>query len=180
MSDAEVTEVPFVAFTGRRKAEHVQCRLVVRRVKRLQPLASDGSAQGELFATYRHHAFITNSTLSTVDADQRHRDHALGEQVIAELKDNALAHLPSGKYAANAAWVACAVIAFNIARAAAVAANMRTARWATVREKIIKVPARIANTSRRLDLHMPEHWPWARSWELLWSVAIGPPIRATA
>ncbi|MFN7151278.1 MAG: IS1380 family transposase [Microthrixaceae bacterium] len=180
VSDAEVTEVPFVAFTGRRKAEHVQCRLVVRRVKRLQPLASDGSAQGELFATYRHHAFITNSTLSTVDADQRHRDHALVEQVIAELKDNALAHLPSGKYAANAAWVACAVIAFNIARAAAVAANMRTARWATVREKIIKVPARIANTSRRLDLHMPEHWPWARSWELLWSVAIGPPIRATA
>ena len=73
VSDAEVTEVPFVAFTGRRKAEHVQCRLVVRRVKRLQPLASDGSAQGELFATYRHHAFITNSTLSTVDADQRHR-----------------------------------------------------------------------------------------------------------
>ena len=180
VSDAEVAEIPFVAFTGRRKHQHVPCRLVVRRVKRLQPLASDGSAQAELFATYRHHAFITNSTLGTVEADQRHRDHALVEQVIAELKDNALAHLPSGKYAANAAWVSCAVIAFNIARAAAVAANMRTARWATLREKIIKVPARIANTSRRLDLHMPEHWPWARSWELLWPVATGPPITATA
>ena len=180
VSDAEVAKIPFVAFTGRRKHQHVPCRLVVRRVKRLQPLASDGSAQAELFATYRHHAFITNSTLGTVEADQRHRDHALVEQVIAELKDNALAHLPSGKYAANAAWVSCAVIAFNIARAAAVAANMRTARWATLREKIIKVPARIANTSRRLDLHMPEHWPWARSWELLWSVATGPPITATA
>jgi len=179
VSDAEVAEIDFVAFTGRRKNQHVPCRLVVRRVKRLQPLASDGTEQGELFATYRHHAFITNSTLSVVDADQRHRDHALVEQVIAELKDNALAHLPSGKYAANAAWVSCAVIAFNIARAAAVAANMRTARWATLREKIIKVPARIANTSRRLDLHLPEHWPWARSWELLWSVATSPPIAVT-
>jgi hypothetical protein len=180
VSDADVAEIDFVAFTGRRKAEHVPCRLVVRRVKRLQPLASDGTEQGELFATYRHHAFITNSTLTTVDADQRHRDHALVEQVIAEMKDNALAHLPSGKYAANAAWVSAAVIAFNIARAAAVAANMRTARWATMREKLINIPARIANTSRRLDLHMPEHWPWARSWELLWSVATSPPAAITA
>ena len=63
VSDAEVAEVPFTAFTGRRKAEHVTCRLIVRRVKRLQRLASDGTEQGELFATYRHHAFITNSTL---------------------------------------------------------------------------------------------------------------------
>jgi hypothetical protein len=109
VSDAEVAEVPFTAFTGRRKAEHVSCRLVVRRVKRLQPLAADGTEQGELFATYRHHAFITNSTLGIVEADQRHRDHAIVEQVIAELKDNALAHLPSGKYTANAAWVSLVV-----------------------------------------------------------------------
>lgn len=62
LSDAEVAEVPFVAFTGRRKHEHVACRLVVRRVRRLQPLTGDGTEQGELFASYRHHAFITNST----------------------------------------------------------------------------------------------------------------------
>jgi hypothetical protein len=68
--------------------------LIVRRVKRLQPLASDGTEQGELFAAYRHHAFITNSTLDLVQADQRHRDHAIVEQVIAELKDGPLAHLP--------------------------------------------------------------------------------------
>ena len=175
VSDAEVAEVPFVAFTGRRKAEHVPCRLVVRRVKRLQPLASDGSEQGELFATYRHHAFITNSTLDIVEADQRHRDHALVEQVIAELKDGPLAHLPSGKYAANAAWVACAVIAFNIARATAVAASMRTARWATLRTRLINIPARIASISRRLVLHLPTHWPWAGAWESLWATATGPP-----
>ena len=179
VSDAEVAEVPFTAFTGRRKAEHVTCRLIVRRVKRLQRLASDGTEQGELFATYRHHAFITNSTFGIVEADQQHRNHAIVEQVIAELKDGPLAHLPSGKYAANAAWVSLAVIAFNIARAAAVAADLAKARWATLRRKIIKIPARIASTARRLDLHLPTHWPWAEGWANLHAVATGPPVTAT-
>lgn len=179
VSDAEVTEVPFVAFTGRRKAEHVTCRLIVRRVKRLQPPAGDGSEQGELFAAHRHHAFITNSTLTAVEADARHRDHAIVEQVIAELKDGPLAHLPSGSYAANAAWVACAVIAFNIARAAAVAAGMAKARWASLRAKVINVPARIAATGRRLVLHLPTHWPWAQGWTALHALATGPPDPAT-
>jgi len=179
VSDAEVAEVSFTAFTSRRVAEHIICRLVVRRVRRLQPLASDGSTQGELFAAYRHHAFITNSTLSLVEADQRHRDHAIVEQVIAELKDGPLAHLPSGCYAANAAWVACAVIAFNLARAAAVAAGQSRARWATLRTKIINVPARIASTGRRLILHLPTDWAWAHSWTSLWTIATGPPTTTT-
>jgi len=179
VSDAEVAEVDFVAFTGRRKAEHVSCRLLVRRVRRLQPLTLDGTEQGELFTAHRHHAFITNSTLAMLEADQRHRDHALVEQVIAELKDNALAHLPCAKYAANAAWVACAVIAFNLARATAVAANMPTARWSSVRKRVIDIPGRIASTSRRTDLHLPVHWPWARAWELLWSTATSPPVTVT-
>ena len=152
---------------------------MVRRVNRLQPLTCDGTVQGELFATYRHHAFITNSTLTLVEADQPHRDHAIVEQVIAELKDGPLAHLPSGKYAANAAWVACAVIAFNLARAAAVAAGMRTARWATLRTRIIHLPGRIAATGRRLILHLPAHWPWAPAWDALWATATGPPPPAT-
>jgi len=180
VSDAEVAEIGFTAFTGRRQHEHVTCRLIVRRVKRLQPLASDGTEQGELFATYRHHAFITNSEFSTIEADQRHRDHAIVEQVIAELKDNALAHLPSGKYTANAAWVALAVTAFNLARATAVAAGHHRARWSSLRKKIIDVPARIASTSRRLDLHMPADWPWATGWESLWSAATGPPAAIAA
>jgi hypothetical protein len=175
VSDAEVAEVGFTAFTGRRKHEHVECRLIVRRVKRLQPLASDGTEQGELFATYRHHAFITNSTLGIVEADQRHRDHAIVEQVIAELKDGPLAHLPSGKYTANAAWVSCAAIAFNVARAAAVAAGQAKARWATLRTRIINIPARIATTGRRLVLHLPTHWPWAHAWNSLHAIATGPP-----
>jgi len=178
ISDAEVAEVDFTAFTGRRKADHVACRLVVRRVKRLQPRAGDGTEQGELFAAYRHHAFITNSTLGTVEADQHHRDHAQVEQVIAELKNNALAHLPSGKYAANSAWVAHTVIAFNLARAAAVAAGQARARWATLRTQIINVPARIATTGRRLVLHLPTQWPWATSWQALHQCATGPPPTA--
>ncbi|WP_146202593.1 hypothetical protein [Branchiibius hedensis] len=135
VSDAEVAEVPFTAFTSRTKDQHVACRLIVRRVQRIQPLAGDRTAQGELFATYRHHAFITNSRLQIIEADQRHRDHAIIEQVIAELKNGPLAHLPSGKYTANAAWVACAVIAFNLARATAIASCMRLTRWATVRAR---------------------------------------------
>ena len=180
ISDAELAEVPFVAFTGRRHAEHVTCRLIVRRVRRLQPLASDGSTQGELFAAYRHHAFITNTSLGIVEADQRHRDHAIVEQVIAELKDGPLAHLPSGKYAANAAWVSLAVIAFNLARAAAVAAHQAKARWATIRRTIINVPARIAATGRRLVLHLPTHWPWASGWESVHAIATSPPRTATS
>lgn len=178
ISDAEVAEVPFVAFTGRRKSEHVPCRLIVRRVKRLQRLESDGTAQGELFAVYRHHAFITNSLLDLVEADQRHRDHAIVEQVIAELKEGPLAHLPSGKYAANAAWVALAVIAFNIARAAAVAADLAKSRWSSLRRKIIKIPGRIATTGRRLILHLPTDWPWEEGWQKLHALATGPPAAA--
>jgi hypothetical protein len=179
ISDAEVAEVPFTAFTSRRKAEHVTCRLIVRRVKRLAPRAGDGTEQGELFAAYRHHAFITNSTLGLVEADQHHRDHAIVEQVIAELKNGPLAHLPSGNYAANAAWVALAAIAFNLARATAVAAGQATTRWATLRTRIINIPARIATTGRRLVLHLPTQWPWADSWQALHVTATGPPPALT-
>jgi hypothetical protein len=182
VSDAEVAEVPFTAFTSKRKADHVACRLVVRRVKRLQPTAGDGGTQIEMFAAYRYHAFITNSTLGTVEADERHRDHAIIEQVIAELKDNALAHLPSGKYAANAAWLAHAVMAFNLARAAGVAAGNRhaRARWTTLRTQLLNIPARLATTGRRHVLHLPTHWPWASAWESLWETATGPPTAITA
>lgn len=176
VSDAEVAEVPFVAFTRRPKDQQVSCRLIVRRVKRQQPPGHDGE-QGELFPAHRHHALITNSTLDLITAEAHHRDHAVIEQVIAELKAGPLAHLPSGRYPANAAWVACAVIAFNLARAAAVAAAMPTARWATLRTRIINLPARIATTGRRLLLHLPRDWPWAPHWSALHDLAAatGPP-----
>ena len=122
---------------------------------------------------------ITNSTLSIVEADALHRGHAVIEQTIAELKDGPLAHLPSGSYAANAAWLACTVIAFNLARAAAVAAGMHLLRWASLRAKLINVPARIATTGRRLILHLPTRWPWQPAWHNLWATATGPPPPVT-
>ncbi len=179
VSDAEVAETDLTVFTSRRKRDHVTCRLVVRRVKRLNPAAHAG--QGELFAAHRHHAFITNSTLSTVEADARHRDHAIVEQVIADLKDGPLAHLPSGSYAANAAWLAHAVIAFNIARTAGVLASTRhaRARWATLRTHLINVPARVATSARRLTLHLPADWPWTDAWHALYDAANAPPAHAS-
>lgn len=179
VSDAQVAEVAFTAFTSLPKAKQIHCRLVVRRVRRLQPRTSDGSVQGELFADWRHHAFVTNSTLSTVQADRAHRGHAIIEQVIAELKAGPLAHLPSGNYAANAAWVAFAALSFNLARAASIAAGMATARWATLRRRIITVPARLASTGRRLIMHLPARWPWAPGWAALWNAATGPPPATT-
>ena len=169
VSEAEVAEIDFVAFTSRKKTDHIGCRLVVRRVKRLQKLASDGTEQGELFAAYRHHGFVTNSTLSTVEADERHRDHALVEQVIAELKAGALAHLPSGKKTANSAWLAHTIMAFNLARATAVLAGGRHAksRWATIREQLINVPGRVATSGRRTTVHLPKDWAWANGWKNL-------------
>lgn len=136
-----------------------------------------GSRSSEGGSSYSAHPedLDVPDTLDTITADQTHRAHAVVEQVIAELKDGPLAHLPSGSYAANAAWVSMAVIAFNLARAAAVAADLRTARWATLRERLIKLPARIARTARRLDLHLPEHWPWQTNWNALWATATGPP-----
>ncbi|WP_188744817.1 hypothetical protein [Agromyces bauzanensis] len=75
VSDAHVAEVPFTVFTSRKTGQQVACRLVVRRVKRLNGNAKTG--QDTLFATWRYHAFITNSTLNTTDADVEHRQHAV-------------------------------------------------------------------------------------------------------
>ena len=177
VTDASVAEVPFTAFTSRPSYQPVSCRLVVRRVARPNDLASSG--QDELFPSWRYHAFITNSepaTVSTIQADEYHRDHAVVEQVIAELKDGPLAHLPSGRFTANAAWLALTCLAFNIARAAGATASTRhaRARWATLRRQLINVPARIASSARRLTVHLPRHWPWAPAWQDLWAATTRP------
>ncbi len=172
ISEAQVAETWFTAFTSAAKDEQVPCRLVVRRVERLNKKAA-AAGQGELFPTWRHHGFVTNSTLTVVAADETHRDHAIVEQVIAELKSGALAHAPSGKFDANGAWLTLACLAFNILRAAGVAALARhaKARWATLRTHLIAVPARVASSARRLSLHLPTNWPWAHAWDNLWATA---------
>src|SRR3954454_4220665 len=126
VSDAEVAEVGFTAFTGRRKTEHVTARLIVRRVRRLNPKHVP-PGQTEAFAVYRYHALFTDSPESMLAAEATHRDHAIVEQVIAELKNGPLAHLPSGIFTANAAWLVCAAMAHNRARAAGALAGGRHA-----------------------------------------------------
>jgi len=172
VSEAQVAETTFTAFTSAPKKQQVSCRLVVRRVQRLNPRAS-AAGQGELFSTWRHHGFVTNSTLSTIAADETHRDHAIVEQVIAELKNGPLAHAPSGKFLANAAWLTLACLAFNLLRAAGAAASARhaKARWATLRTQLVAIPARVASSARRLVLHLPRNWPWSSAWDTLWATA---------
>ncbi|WP_052459928.1 transposase [Tessaracoccus massiliensis] len=113
-----------------------------------------------------------------IEADQRHRDHAIVEQVIAEVKTMALKHLPSGKYFANTAWVGYAVIAFNISRAAAHAAQRPTTRWPSLTRHLITIPARVTRSARRLRLHLPPRWAWKTALDQLWT-ATSPPLRGT-
>lgn len=174
ISDAEVAEIDYTAFTSKAKAKHVSARLIVRRVKDMNP-----NNQSELFTAYRYHAVFTNSPLPMLAAESAHRAHAIIEQVIADLKNGPLAHLPSGRFAANSAWLVCAAIAFNLTRAAGVLASTfhARARTATIRAQLIVVPARLARSARRLTIHLPTAWPWQDAWEQL-NARAGPPAAA--
>src|SRR5690349_8942305 len=167
VSRAEVAEIGFTAFTSRTASQQIPGRLVVRRIPDLNPTSDNG--QATLFDVWRFHAFFTTTDLDTVTADKTHRGHAIIEQVHADLKDSALAHLPSGRFPANAAWLVLAVIAFNLTRAAATLTGpvLARARTATIRRTIVTVPARIACSARRLTLHLPRDWPWESVWNTL-------------
>jgi hypothetical protein len=179
VSRAEVAEMPFTAFTSKKTTEQVAGRLVVRRIPDLNPSTKNG--QETLFDTWRFHAFFTTTdhdVADTVTADKTHRGHAIIEQVHADLKHAALAHLPSGKFTANAAWLVLAVMAFNLTRAAATITGPRLAKATTetIRRKLIDVPARIASSARRVTLHLPTGWPWAPAWTRLFAHGQGPPL----
>ena len=183
VSRAEVTEIGFTAFAAQPKADHVQGRLVVRRIPDLNAAKHRAAGQDTLFDTWRFHAFFTTADpqlLDTVAADKTHRGHAVIEQVHADLKGSALAHLPSAVFTANAAWLVLAVIAFNLTRAAGVLTGMDLARatTATLRRKLIHVPARAALRARRLILHLPHAWPWQDPWSDLFDRLADPPPTA--
>ena len=182
VSRAEVAETPFTAFISKKRSEQILGRLVVRRIPDLNPRATTG--QNPLFDTWRFHAFFTTTDpdiLDTVAADKTHRGHAIIEQVHADLKHSALAHLPSGKFTANAAWLVLAVMAFNLTRAAALLTGpaLAKATTATIRRKLITVPARVASSARRVTLHLPAAWPWDTAWTALFDRVSDPPA-ATA
>ena len=171
ISDAEVAETSYTAFTSKRGDKQVTARLIVRRVKDMNP-----HNQSELFTAHRYHAVFTNSPLPTLAAESAHRGHAIVEQVIADLKNGPLAHLPSGHFWANSAWLVCAAIAFNLTRAAGVLGSLFHAKatTGTIRAQLINVPARLARSARRLTLHLPEAWPWQHAWQRMLA-ATGPP-----
>jgi len=167
ISDAEIAEVPFTAFTSKAKNKHINGRLIVRRVTRRDPTRAStgkgaGAEQQALFAAYRYHTVFTDSPLTLAQAEKAHRAHAIIEQVIADLKNGPIAHLPSGSFTANAAWLVLAAVAHNLTRAAGCLASAFHARATsgTLRAQLINVPARLAHSARRLHLHLPQHWPW--------------------
>jgi hypothetical protein len=173
ISRAQIAETCYTAFEGTR--DEVTARLIVRRIPDLNKSIVDG--QGQLFTVWRYHAAFTNSPFVLVQAEAQHRGHAVIEQVFAELIDGPLAHLPSGRFNANNAWLACIAIAHNLTRAAATLAGRRygTARAATIRRHLINVAARIAHHARAVTIHLPEHWPWQHPWQQLFTAAHAPP-----
>jgi hypothetical protein len=170
-----VAEAEYTAFT-RKKGQAITARLIVRRVKDLNRRAGDG--QDELFPAWRYHALFTDSPFTLIQAEDQHRDHAVVEQVFADLADGALAHLPSGSFPANAAWLACAAIAHNLLRAAGALASLACAkaRGATLRRDLIDVAARTTRHGRgQITLHLPEGWHRQTEWTNLFQAACGPP-----
>jgi DDE family transposase len=182
VSDAQVAEVEFTAFVARPRSQQVTARLIVRRVRDANPAHLVPDEQGELFPAWRYHAVFTDSPLPMLNAEADHRRHAVIEQVIADLKSGPLAHLPSGQFAANGAWLVLAAIAFNLTRAAGALASTFHARatTATIRAQLINVPARPVRSARQLRLRLPANWPWQADWLDLFTAAIGPPHLSTA
>jgi hypothetical protein len=178
ISDAEVAEVPYTAFASK-KGKAITARLIVRRVRDLNRKAAEG--QDELFDCWRYHAVFTDSPFEMIQAEAQHRDHAIIEQVFADWNDGPLAHLPSGHFPANAAWLALAAITANLTRAAGVLAGPfhARARGATIRHQLIAVAARIARHGRgHITLHLPEGWHREHEWMNLFEAACGPPAAA--
>ena len=122
-------------------------------------------------------------TMGTVAADKTHRAHAIIEQVHADLKGGPLAHLPSGVFTANSAWLVLAVIAFNLTRTAGLisdrAGRLARATTATIRRTLITVPARLARSARRITMHLPAAWPWQAAFDRLFTATHAPPHVST-
>jgi Transposase DDE domain group 1 len=182
VSDAQVAEIEFTAFASRGVNHAVTARLIVRRVRDANPAHLVPNKQDELFPAWRHHAVFTDSPLLTLDAEADHRRHAVIEQVIADLKAGPLAHLPSGSFSANGAWLALTSIAFNLTRAAGALASKFHARatTATIRAQLINVPARPVRSARQTRLRLPANWPWEADWLDLFTAALGPPQQRAA
>src|SRR6266545_2541331 len=134
-------------------------RLVVRRTRLV-------GAQAELFPNWCYHAFVTDRVGTTVWLDQDHRRHATVELCMRGLKAGVgLRHCPSGKFNANAAWLLAGTLAHNLLRWIAqigLGAHGELVVAKTLRRTLLALPGRITRSARRLILHLPAGWPWAR------------------
>jgi hypothetical protein len=130
-------------------------RLIVRRTRLV-------GAQAQLWPDWRHFAFITNRTEDITIVEAEHRDHAVVEQVIADLKDQALVHFPSGEFNANGAWTVLGALAHNLLRWTQLIGlpdtTIRAAR--TLRRRLITIAGRLTRHGRSWTLHLPARWPW--------------------
>jgi hypothetical protein len=154
--EGQVAETIYV--TGKGKHQR-RLRLVVRRTRLTD------KAQRALWPDWRHHAFITNLDLAVIEMDQFHRDHATVELAIRDLKEGAgMQHCPSGHFHANAAWLACAVLAHNLtrwtARLGGVHPDTELTVARTIRNRLLALPGRLVNHSDKLVLRLPQRWPW--------------------
>ena len=159
---AQVADTTYV--TGQGKKRH-RVRLVIRRTRLTEP------AQRQLWPDWRHHAFVTDLDTPTVEVDQFHRDHARVELAIRDLKEGAgLEHCPSGRFFANAAWLACAVLAHNLirwtARLGDIHADEQLTVTRTIRTRMFALPGRLVNRSGRPSLRLPTAWPWAKTFTI--------------
>ena len=151
---AQVAETTYTSGKGKKQRT---VRLVVRRTRLTD------QTQRRLWPDWRHHAFITSDhTIDAVEADRFHREHAVVELAIRDLKEGAgLEHIPSGHYHANSAWLACAVLAHNLGVWSTILAGAAPVTNRTRRTRLISLAAVIVNRSGRMLLRLPARWPWA-------------------
>jgi hypothetical protein len=152
---ADVAETTYTPFAGEKDA--VPVRLIVRRVK-----PTPGS-QLALLTLYDFHAFITDRDGEMLALEADHRRHAEIENAIRDLKYGmGLNHLPSGRFAANGAWLAVQVMAHNLARwTARIGLGERIVTTKTLRRRLFSLVGRLTRSARRVTLHLPARWPWA-------------------
>ena len=150
---ADVAETAYTLF--RSKPDAAPVRLIVRRVK-----PTPGS-QLALFASYSYHGFITDRDGDTLELEADHRRHAEVENAIRDLRYGVgLNHLPSGRFAANAAWLAVQALAHNLARwAARIGPGEQLVTTKTLRRRFFSLAGRLTRSARRLTLHLPRRWP---------------------
>ena len=151
---ADVAETTYIPFQSEPDATPV--RLIVRRVR-----PTPGS-QLALFATHSYHGFITGRDGEMLELEADHRRHAEIENAIRDLKYGVgLNHMPSGRFAANGAWLAVQVMAHNLAHwTARIGLGERIATTKTLRRRVFALAGRLTRPARRLTLHLPKHWPW--------------------